>query len=321
MANYTIELKEIVKSGYNIFDFPYEFYDEHKRREFEQNFIRHFYFREIGCETVDRFKLYLEDKMRTVFPYYNKLFETTLIEYNILDNYYMKESTTTTRENIGKSHGVSSTIGQNFEDQQSTTKDSRTTDTEGTSKQNASETSETNRNGTKKSEASENMTSNASETVTENKEEIKKFLDTPQGAVNLSDSKYLTTLNHDTGDRTTTSERDETTGKTSEGSETTSETENATAAKNANGETTEKQVQDGNEETVFKGEQRSTADNNTRLETMGNQKEVIEHSRRGNIGIDTDSDMIQKHMKLQKVLKRIELMFFDECEDLFMLVY
>ena len=72
---------------------------------------------------------------------------------------------------------------------------------------------------------------------------------------------------------------------------------------------------------TFTGEERTTADNNTRTRSEGYTTETIEHTKKGNIGVDTDADMIQKHIALQKILTQIEKMFFDECEDLFMLVW
>ena len=130
MANYTIELKDVIEHGYNIFDFAYPFYNDDKKPAFEQSFIRHFYFREIGCDTVDRFKLYLKDKMLTVFPYYNELFKTALIEYDKLNNYNLTDKTVRTLENTGKNAGFSSSVGQLFDEQNSEGKQNRTTDTD-----------------------------------------------------------------------------------------------------------------------------------------------------------------------------------------------
>jgi hypothetical protein len=42
MAKYTVELRDIVKSGLKVFDFDYTFYDEAKKPDFEQKFINHF---------------------------------------------------------------------------------------------------------------------------------------------------------------------------------------------------------------------------------------------------------------------------------------
>ena len=38
MAKYTVELNDIIKSGYKLFDFDYTFYDETKKPEFEDPF-------------------------------------------------------------------------------------------------------------------------------------------------------------------------------------------------------------------------------------------------------------------------------------------
>ena len=45
MANYTIELRELVEYNCPIFDFSYPLFDESYRETFERNFIDDFYFR------------------------------------------------------------------------------------------------------------------------------------------------------------------------------------------------------------------------------------------------------------------------------------
>ena len=301
MAEYTIELRRIVEAGIAIFDFPYNFYDESKRAEFEKKFIQHFYFREIGCEAVERFKWYLRDKMETVFPYYNELFNAANIEYSVLNNYNLTEEFTTTRENQGKTSGVSSTRGQVFDNQNSESNQNRKVDSTGTANTTGNDTD----NETTVNDSTVNATGAS------NNESIKKFLDTPSGKTDLTDSKYLTTLNHDTENSNTTNDtvsNSETTrngkktsavNQTTEGNETTSDTVTATTS----------------------SEQRNTQDNNTRMYTDNKQTETHKLTRIGNIGVDTDSDMIEKHIRLQKTLRQIELLFFNECEDLFMLVY
>lgn len=64
-----------------LFDFPYPFYAESKRAEFQERFIRHFFMRELGAETPALFKLYLEDELVPVMEKYNpmlKLLETDI---------------------------------------------------------------------------------------------------------------------------------------------------------------------------------------------------------------------------------------------------
>ena len=53
---------EIVDYGKDkLFDFPYPFYDSKMKDQFELDFIRHFYTREIGSESIALFKLRLQD--------------------------------------------------------------------------------------------------------------------------------------------------------------------------------------------------------------------------------------------------------------------
>lgn len=377
MAKYTIELRDIVENGRNIFPFPYEFYDEKQRAKFERDFIRHFYFREIGCETVDRFILNLEDKMNTVFPVYNAMLKAGQIEYKVLDNYYLSETTKRTVESKGKSSGVSSTVGQTFDDQQTDTTESMSGS--GTGSQNETGTSETVHNSTSetvgtgketKTETGSSETSTSetvdSENTTENTVEgkttksgtgstvseqlvYKKFLDTPQGLTNLSDSKYLTTLNQDESNGSTDSENSETsnenqttsgsgtTDTTTTGESSTDTTANGETNTESNSETTVSDTttgetgrnateetsvnQDSTANVIYKGEQRTTADNNTRLQNDNKSVEETEIIHSGNIGVDSDAVMLQKHLKWQQLIAKTFQMFFDECEDLFMLVY
>lgn len=252
MAEYTIELRHVVQN-HNIFDFNYPFYDENKRSTFERDFIRHFYFREIGSETIDRFKLLLEDKMRTVFPYYNELFRTAQVEYSILDNYDITETTTMERKNVGKSLGEIHAVGQIFNDQSTETNEDKTASRNGsgmTSKDNSQNENETHIIG---------RTTVGDET--NDKESIKRFLDTPQGKLDLSDNKYLTTLNHDSDDITLHKEATESESKASE--------------RQVGGREREQYLSQGDETgntkttNTFNGEERSTTDNNTRTSSEG----------------------------------------------------
>lgn len=345
MANYTAELKSYVEAGAKIFNFEYEFYDETKREQFEQNFIRHFYFREIGCETFDRFRWYLEDKMKTVFPYYNELFKAAQIEYNILDNYNVREEYEIRREGVDKSKGVSSTVGRVMDEQSSEVNDKRTGNstltTEGNGSRNDTETinNDTTQNSTDDTETTFAEETNRETDKATNFDEmkrnknVKKYLDTPQGLLDLTDANYLTNLTQDNGDNETLSDTTEngTEKENKNGTETrnntgsvigTNDTERTmSSATTQNDSATGSDNSEGKTTSSYQAEQKATHDNNTRTERLTDHIEKSVYTKKGNIGIDTDSDMITKHINLQKVLRRIEAMFFDECEDLFMLVY
>jgi hypothetical protein len=102
MATYTITLKEIVDlyaldgatnlrdkielARTKIFDFDYPFFDETKRADFETDFIRNFFMREIGFETEEYWKFQLENYLRINMGYWNNLFKSELIQFDPMNN-------------------------------------------------------------------------------------------------------------------------------------------------------------------------------------------------------------------------------------------
>lgn len=95
----TWTLGKMVEDGQEIFDFDYPFYSEERRKQFEQHFIEHFYFDEIGQETPARFKHRLKIKLNLIMPYWNKIFLADDLEQRILDNYSVTETYTSNIEN------------------------------------------------------------------------------------------------------------------------------------------------------------------------------------------------------------------------------
>lgn len=112
MSKYTTELRYICEveaglsesKGYNqldtiltaaapnIFNFSFPIFDESYRLTLEKKILRHFYTREISEETYGLWKLRLEDKLNLIMPYYNKMYESELLEFNPLyDVDYTKE--------------------------------------------------------------------------------------------------------------------------------------------------------------------------------------------------------------------------------------
>lgn len=76
--------KIIDNSLSSIFDFDFPIFDENYRKVLETKIIRHYYTREIGSETVGLWKMRLETKLNEIMPYYNKLYNSELLEYNPL---------------------------------------------------------------------------------------------------------------------------------------------------------------------------------------------------------------------------------------------
>ena len=69
----------------NIFPSVYEFYldDEQVRKAFEEKFINHYYYREIGFETPFMFIHKLESHLKLNMPYWKQLYQTELESRNI----------------------------------------------------------------------------------------------------------------------------------------------------------------------------------------------------------------------------------------------
>lgn len=68
-----------------VFDFEYpEPTGGVTKDEFEQGFLKHFYLREIGMETIDYWKLKLDDRLNTIMPYYNKMLTALAEQYDFL---------------------------------------------------------------------------------------------------------------------------------------------------------------------------------------------------------------------------------------------
>ena len=79
MAKYTIELYKLIESeNFELFDFNYELYDNNLKPIFEQYFKDYFYFNEIGCETIGRFKKMLQLKLNTCANYYKEYYKSCL---------------------------------------------------------------------------------------------------------------------------------------------------------------------------------------------------------------------------------------------------
>lgn len=158
MAKYTIEVRRLAE---NHFDFglkEYPIFDESYREELNRKIIHHYYFREIGLETAELFKFYLNTKMAEIMPYYNELYKSALFEFNPLENINETETITKT--------------GQKTDDFSGENTDNRT-ESGSSEKNDTSETSE--------------ETSNTREA-----ESLNVSSDTPQGMLSIGNIKSNT---------------------------------------------------------------------------------------------------------------------------------
>lgn len=211
MSHYTTEVRYIceVAAGYtesqgyssvetilqkawgNIFqNFP--LFDESYRSVLCQKILRHYYTREICCETVGLWKLWLNTKMMEIMPYYNQLYKSAAMEFNPLEN------TDYTRKGNRQGTGSEDTTGTSKDDRTST----QTRDT--------------------------TLSSDSTSTDTHTNTNRDLYSDTPQGALTgVENEEYLTNArkisdsysgdfveNRDTSEHGATSQTDAYTGST-----------------------------------------------------------------------------------------------------------
>lgn len=90
MSKYTAELRTIIANDIDIFDFTYTRSATSQAiisdTDLEQGFIDRYYFREVGFETVERFKHYLKVHWRENIEVFDKLLVAFNSEINPISN-------------------------------------------------------------------------------------------------------------------------------------------------------------------------------------------------------------------------------------------
>lgn len=173
-----IPLRDKIEIGRTkLFDFHYPLFDEAYRKEFETKIIRRFYMREIGFETEELFKFYLETWLIENMPYFNRRFASEQYKFDPLENMNLTTkhskdnnrdgSTFTTATNSTKDD----TKGDSFNrDLESTTPDSRLQITTQDGKGVIEYASSIEENTSKNSQSSSNSSTGQSEDLAKVKE-------------------------------------------------------------------------------------------------------------------------------------------------------
>lgn len=125
----TLELREVIAGGVDLWDFEYpSYYKDAQKAEFEKKVIDHYYFRQIGQETVGRFLHMFRTKVREIMPYYIDMYKSVEIMHgleNPFDNVDVLE--TFEQETTDTSSGESSATqtGNATSTNMATTKDEK----------------------------------------------------------------------------------------------------------------------------------------------------------------------------------------------------
>ena len=210
MASYTMTIEEMMNNGFtqNIFPTNYEFYldDTQARKAFEDKFIKHYYYREIGFESPFMFIQKLESHLLLNMPYWKQLYQTELEsrDINFLLNKDLRE--TFTREiNTENETSGTNTTQQTSTNESSLNQEGTSTNTHkessirdgvstssledgyltGTSSDNGSNTTA----GT--SNSSDNLTSEGTLSQSENGKTVEKTDLLSQGNIGITSSAQL----------------------------------------------------------------------------------------------------------------------------------
>lgn len=209
----------MIESSFDIGLKDYVIYKESFREELNKKIIDHFYFREIGLETPQLFKKFLNRKMNEIMPYYNQLYKSCDVEFNPLWNVEMHETFThttsdngkTTKIGVSENNGNSKTDGTNLNTGVTTVKGLNTNNETALSINNSTSDTDIKKDNTKTNtttiddlssvtdETTISNKSNDTEKLTDVNENILVKSDTPQGTITTADitsHRYATTAEH-----------------------------------------------------------------------------------------------------------------------------
>ena len=75
MAKYTTTIRNLMDNNFDFGLRDYPIFDEEYRTILNNKILMHYYMDEIGFETAGLFKVYLNNKMNEIMPYYNELYK------------------------------------------------------------------------------------------------------------------------------------------------------------------------------------------------------------------------------------------------------
>ena len=158
------DVDNIIANSWNkIFTSKAPFFDENYRSVLCQKILKHYYLREICCETVGIWTLWMNTRLEEIMPYYNQLYDSAKIEF---DHMHDVDLTRKHERNV-----------------------------EGTSKEDGTRTDNTTGKRTLTGNRDTDSTGSSTRNTTSGSDETKRdwYSDTPQGAITgLENENYLT---------------------------------------------------------------------------------------------------------------------------------
>lgn len=298
-----------------VFDFTFPIWDEDYRELLCRKILKHYYMREICCETVGLWKLFLDRKLNEIMPYYNELYKSTVLEFNPLYDVDLTTTTKGERVNDGLDK-VTEAYSDTVEDNGEHTKnrdltDNKTVDlTETVNTENVLE-----RNTQVRTVTDGTVTGTGTTVIDGSKWD--KFSDTPQGALTgVENGEYLTTARENTDNTTTTVNSSDDT------------------------DTTVTQNNTGTDTTTAEGTTKNTGTDNTKIidEISGTNKNTRTVGHEGNsenekkntttedflqtiVGVNGGKSYSRRVLEYRETFINIDMMIIKELGNLFMQIW
>lgn len=281
-------INEIIETARGkIFSFEYPIFDVNYKKDLETKILKHYYTREICAETFGRWQLFLESRLIEIMPFYNELYKSALMEYNIFD----EVDYTRTGNRTGSESGT--------DENNSVTEFTSNTTTESTGS--AHEESESQTSGSTTEESSGESTKNG--TFNEELTAWQKYSDTPQGSVqNIENDSYLTNATKTTEEREQRNSETATEGKESSGTS----TQNTTSAADST-----------NTDNTLSNTTNQTETNAAGEHSKSTLEEYTERIR----GKYPGKSYMQLIKEFRENIVNIDKMIIEDLADLFMLIY
>lgn len=286
MSKYTTELRYLIENDFDIGLKNYPIFDENYRELLNQKIINHYYFREIGMETAELFKRYLNTTMNEIMPYYNQLYKSELLEFN---PFYNVDKTIVSDKN---NNSVSDFIGN------TTGKNQQNADTENTQTNNGKQ-----QTTTAATSVGESVGNSKGSGKTTNKSK-RVSSDTPQGflSINSIDSETYASAAEMANGETVNDFTVNDTKATSNNSESGTTDQTNVAETKAKGNTTSN----------------ATTETDTANKTTSNDFENYVSHVIGKSEGETYSEML---LKFRDTFLNIDMMIIDELKTCFMMIY
>lgn len=274
-----------------IFTTKCSFFDESYRKIICSKILKHYYLREIGCETVGMWVYWMNTKLEEIMPYYNQLYKSAELEFSPFDN--MNYTKTGTRN----TDGTKNSSGENKNNTTTNNTDKITNTSKDKSTMSKTGTDETN------SDSSTSFTGNQTSDISST--DYNLYSDTPQGSLTgvenqtyLTDARKITNTGKDTTNNNSTTTTDDTS------------TSNTSEDTTSNRDTTE---------TIDKT---SSGTNNVTGSTKNEEINAISENYSESINGKTSSTSYSKLLnEYRESMINIDMMVIEEFSELFLLLW